>query len=182
MQNVYLDSENYFTHKGHTGSVPSLAACPASQNFSNGGRALGDGWAFSGGQDATVKVWERGRVDPKATLDGHTGAIRALFVLPGISTSVFGDDCSYRCCLGCRVICSERRMSDDGGDVEEISVAVEMVEPFLMAARMRRLESEEIGRDGSSVVLVVEVLSMVFTMVFLLDRLQEERVQTSEDA
>ncbi|KAI9730599.1 MAG: hypothetical protein M1834_005842 [Cirrosporium novae-zelandiae] len=90
-----LDVTSYFTHRGHTGSVTSLAACPASQNFSNGGRALGDGWVFSGGQDATVKVWERGRVDPKATLDGHTDAVWALCVLPGTSASVFGDDCSH---------------------------------------------------------------------------------------
>ena len=45
------------THRGHTGAVLSLAALPASQKFSNGSRALGDGWVFSGGQDATVRVW-----------------------------------------------------------------------------------------------------------------------------
>src|SRR5699024_6582261 len=37
--------------------------------------------------------WERGRVDPKATLDGHTDAVWALSVLPGTSSSVFGDRC-----------------------------------------------------------------------------------------
>jgi striatin 1/3/4 len=86
-----LDITSYFTHRGHSGAVTSLAACPASPNFSNGGRALGDGWIFSGGQDAGVKVWERGRVDPKATLDGHTDAVWALCVLPGSCGSTLGD-------------------------------------------------------------------------------------------
>lgn len=86
-----LDIPSYFTHRGHTGAVLSLAASPASQSFSNGGRALGDGWVFSGGQDATVRVWERGRVDPKATLDGHTDAVWTVCVLPGTSASVLGD-------------------------------------------------------------------------------------------
>ncbi|KAL9111501.1 MAG: hypothetical protein Q9227_003988 [Pyrenula ochraceoflavens] len=86
-----LDITSYFTHRGHSGSVTSLAACPASQNFSNGGRALGDGWVFSGGQDHSVRVWERGRVDPKATLQGHTDAVWALCVLPGSSASCFGE-------------------------------------------------------------------------------------------
>ncbi|KAL8660137.1 MAG: hypothetical protein Q9226_000043 [Calogaya cf. arnoldii] len=86
-----LDVQSYFTHRGHSGAVMSLAASPASQSISNGGRALGDGWVFSGGQDATVRVWERGRVDAKATLDGHTDAVWTVCVLPGSSTSVFGD-------------------------------------------------------------------------------------------
>lgn len=86
-----LDITSYFTHRGHSGAVTALASAPASQNFSNGGRALGDGWIFSGGQDATIKVWERGRVDPKASLDGHTDAVWALCVLPGTSSSVLGD-------------------------------------------------------------------------------------------
>ncbi|WEW56272.1 1,2-dihydroxy-3-keto-5-methylthiopentene dioxygenase [Emydomyces testavorans] len=86
-----LDITSYFTHRGHTGSVTCLAACPASRDFSNGGRALGDGWVFSGGQDGTVRVWERGRVDAKATLDGHTDAVWALCVLPGTTASIFGD-------------------------------------------------------------------------------------------
>ena len=86
-----LDIPSYFSHRGHSGSVMSLAASPASQNFSNGGRALGDGWVFSGGQDATVRVWERGRVDPKATLDGHTDAVWSVCVLPGFSGSILGD-------------------------------------------------------------------------------------------
>ena len=86
-----LDVTSYFTHRGHSGAVLSLAASPASQTFSNGGRAQGDGWVFSGGQDATVRVWERGRVDPKATLDGHTDAVWTVCVLPGTSASTLGD-------------------------------------------------------------------------------------------
>ncbi|KAL8712770.1 MAG: hypothetical protein Q9220_002978 [cf. Caloplaca sp. 1 TL-2023] len=86
-----LDVQSYFTHRGHTGAVTSLAASPASQSISNGGRAMGDGWIFSGGQDTTIRVWERGRVDPKATLDGHTDAVWTVCVLPGSSTSVLGD-------------------------------------------------------------------------------------------
>ncbi len=88
-----LDVSSFFSHRGHTGAVMSLAASPASQNFSNGGRALGDGWVFSGGQDATVRVWERERVDPKATLDGHTDAVWTVCVLPGTSASVLGEQC-----------------------------------------------------------------------------------------
>ncbi len=86
-----LDITSYFTHRGHSGAVTALAACTASLNFSNGGRALGEGWIFSGGQDAAIKVWERGRVDPKATLDGHTDAVWALCVLPGSCGSTLGD-------------------------------------------------------------------------------------------
>ena len=86
-----LDVTSYFTHRGHSGAVLSLAASPDSQTFSNGGRAQGDGWVFSGGQDATVRVWERGRVDPKATLDGHTDAVWTICVLPGTSASALGD-------------------------------------------------------------------------------------------
>ena len=88
-----LDVASFFSHRGHSGAVLSLAASPASQNFSNGGRALGDGWVFSGGQDATVRVWERGRVDPKATLDGHTDAVWTVCILPGTSASVLGEQC-----------------------------------------------------------------------------------------
>ncbi|KAL5340668.1 WD40-repeat-containing domain protein [Aspergillus crustosus] len=90
-----LDITSYFTHRGHVGAVTSLAACYPSQNFLNGGRALGDGWVFSGGQDASVRVWERGRVDPKATLDGHSDAVWGLCVLPGTAGSVFGDSSSH---------------------------------------------------------------------------------------
>jgi len=86
-----LDLKCDHTHRGHTGAVLSLAASPAYQAFSNGGRAQGDGWVFSGGQDATVRVWERGRLDPKATLDGHTDAVWTVCVLPGTSGSILGD-------------------------------------------------------------------------------------------
>ena len=87
-----LDIQCYFTHRGHEGMVTSLAACPASASFSTGGRAVGDGWVFSGGQDSTIRVWERGRVDPKATLDGHTDSIWTVCVLPASSVTVFGQD------------------------------------------------------------------------------------------
>lgn len=89
-----LDRIAHFTHRGHIGAVCSLAACPASPNFSSGGRAPGDGWIFSGGEDATVKVWERGRVDAKATLEGHKDAIWALCCLPGSTGTILGDRCS----------------------------------------------------------------------------------------
>ncbi|OCK82830.1 WD40 repeat-like protein [Lepidopterella palustris CBS 459.81] len=89
-----LDIQSYFSHRGHEGVVTSLAACPASATFSTGGRVSGDGWIFSGGQDATVRVWERGRVDPKATLDGHTDAVWTVCVLPATCASVFGQDCN----------------------------------------------------------------------------------------
>lgn len=86
-----LDLKSDHTHRGHSGAVLCLAASPAYQPFLNGGRAQGDGWVFSGGQDATVRVWERGRVDPKATLDGHTDAVWTVCVLPGSSGSILGD-------------------------------------------------------------------------------------------
>jgi striatin 1/3/4 len=50
----------------------------------------GDGWIFSGGQDSTVRVWERGRVDPKATLVGHTDAVWTVCMLPTTSGNVLG--------------------------------------------------------------------------------------------
>jgi striatin 1/3/4 len=84
-----LDVQSYFTHRGHSGAVTCLAASYPSPNFSSGGRAQGDGWVFSGGQDATVRVWERGRVDPKATLEGHTDAVWCVCVLPGTVGSIF---------------------------------------------------------------------------------------------
>ncbi|CAG8974173.1 hypothetical protein HYALB_00011781 [Hymenoscyphus albidus] len=90
-----LDIQSYFTHRGHTGAVMCLTSWSPSQNFSSGGRAQGDGWIFSGGQDATVRVWERGRVDPKATLDGHTDAVWTVCVLPGTSGSIFGPNNQY---------------------------------------------------------------------------------------
>ncbi|KAL3450402.1 cell-cycle nuclear protein [Aspergillus insuetus] len=90
-----LDITSYFTHRGHVGAVTALAACSPSQNFLNGGRALGDGWVFSGGQDASVRVWERGRVDPKATLDGHTDSVWGLCVFPGTAGSIFGESSNH---------------------------------------------------------------------------------------
>ena len=56
---------------------------------------MGDGWIFSGGQDATIRVWERGRVDPKATLEGHTDAVWTLCVLPVTLGSIFGNASQY---------------------------------------------------------------------------------------
>lgn len=90
-----LDIQSYFTHRGHTGAVMCVAAWSPSQNFSSGGRAQGDGWIFSGGQDAAVRVWERGRVDPKATLEGHTDAVWTVCVLPGTTGAVFGQNNAF---------------------------------------------------------------------------------------
>ena len=87
-----LDIQSYFTHRGHDGMVTCLATCPATHSFSTGGRAVHDGWVFSGGQDSSIRVWERGRVDPKATLDGHTDAVWTICVLPGTSASIFGHE------------------------------------------------------------------------------------------
>lgn len=87
-----LDVQSYFTHRGHDGMITCLASCPASASFSTGGRAQGDGWIFSGGQDATIRVWERGRIDPIATLDGHTDAVWTICVLPGSSKTLLGRD------------------------------------------------------------------------------------------
>lgn len=84
-----LDIASYFTHRGHEGIITCLTSS-ISTSFSTGGRVVGDGWIFSGGQDATIRVWERGRVDPKATLDGHTDAIWSVCALPGTCGSVFG--------------------------------------------------------------------------------------------
>ena len=89
-----LDRIAHFTHRGHVGGVCSLAVCPAGTTFSNGGRVAGDGWIFSGGEDATVRVWERGRVDAKAILEGHKDAVWALCVLPGTAGSILGERCS----------------------------------------------------------------------------------------
>ncbi|UKZ81931.1 hypothetical protein TrVFT333_009709 [Trichoderma virens FT-333] len=90
-----LDVTANFTHRGHNGAVLSLASWSPAPNFSTGGRAQGDGWIFSGGQDATIRVWERGRVDPKATLEGHTDAVWAICVLPTTLGSVFGSSSNY---------------------------------------------------------------------------------------
>ncbi|KAK4221770.1 WD40-repeat-containing domain protein [Podospora fimiseda] len=90
-----LDVTADFTHRGHHGAVLSLTSWSPSPNFSTGGRAQGDGWIFSGGQDATIRVWERGRVDPKATLDAHADAVWALCVLPTNLGAVFGGTTAY---------------------------------------------------------------------------------------
>lgn len=90
-----LDVTANFSHRGHNGAVLCLTSWSPSPNFSTGGRAQGDGWIFSGGQDATIRVWERGRVDPKATLEGHTDAVWALCVLPTTLGSVFGQNNQY---------------------------------------------------------------------------------------
>lgn len=74
---VDVDVPSHFTHRGHSGIVTCLAACPPTDNSGNG-----DGWIFSGGQDATIKVWERGRVEAKATLIGHTDVVWSVCVLP----------------------------------------------------------------------------------------------------
>lgn len=85
-----MDVQSTFTHRGHTGSVMCLTSWSPSQNLSGAGRVQGDGWVFSGGQDATIRVWERGRVDPKATIDGHTDAVWTVCVLPGTVGNVLG--------------------------------------------------------------------------------------------
>jgi len=90
-----LDIQPYFTHRGHSGSVMCLTSYFPSANFASGGRAQGDGWVFSGGQDASIRVWERGRVDPKATLDGHTDAVWTICVLPTTCGAIFGQSTSY---------------------------------------------------------------------------------------
>jgi striatin 1/3/4 len=90
-----LDIQPYFTHRGHSGSVMCLASFFPSANFASGGRAQGDGWVFSGGQDASIRVWERGRVDPKATMDAHTDAVWALCLLPTTCGAIFGASSAY---------------------------------------------------------------------------------------
>ncbi|KAI1172999.1 WD40 repeat-like protein [Nemania sp. FL0916] len=94
-QSSDLDVTADFTHRGHAGAVLCLTSWSPSPNFSTGGRAQGDGWIFSGGQDATIRLWERGRVDPKATLDGHTDAVWAICVLPATLGSLFGQSNAY---------------------------------------------------------------------------------------
>lgn len=88
-----LDVQALFTHRGHEGIVTSLTSCSAS-GFNTGGRASGDGWIFSGGQDATIRVWERGRVDPKETLHGHTDAVWSVCILPTTVGDIFGSQSS----------------------------------------------------------------------------------------
>lgn len=90
-----MDVQCNFTHRGHSGSVMCLTAWHPTANFASSGRAQGDGWVFSGGQDASVRVWERGRVDPKATIDGHTDAVWAICVLPTTCGAIFGQNQAY---------------------------------------------------------------------------------------
>jgi striatin 1/3/4 len=85
-----MDVTADFTHRGHQGAVLSLTSWSPAPNFSTGGRAQGDGWIFSGGKDGTIRVWERGRVDPKATLEGHTDSVWAVCVLPTTLGAIFG--------------------------------------------------------------------------------------------
>lgn len=90
-----LDVTANFTHRGHRGAVLALTSWSPSPNFATGGRAQGDGWIFSGGQDSSIRVWERGRVDPKGTLDGHTDAVWTLCVLPTTLGAIFGTSSQY---------------------------------------------------------------------------------------
>lgn len=93
-----MDIPPTFTHRGHTGAVLCLSAWHPSihQSFAPGApRAQGEGWLFSGGQDASIRVWERGRVDPKATIEGHTDAVWAVCVLPTTCGQIFGQNSSY---------------------------------------------------------------------------------------
>ena len=93
-----VDVTSQFTHRGHVGIVTSLAAYPG--NFADGGGGGGggggsggaSGWVFSGGQDATVKVWEAGKVEPVATLVGHTDTVWAVCVLPSASAILGSPD------------------------------------------------------------------------------------------
>lgn len=87
-----MDIQSHFTHRGHSGMVTCLAVCPAA---STEGGLSDDGWIFSGGQDSTVRVWEAGKVGPKATLVGHTDAVWAVCVLPSASTVFGSSDSSF---------------------------------------------------------------------------------------
>lgn len=93
-----MDIPPSFTHRGHSGAVLCLTAWHPSihQSFAPGApRAQGEGWVFSGGQDASIRVWERARVDPKATLEGHTDAVWAVCVLPTTCGQIFGQNSSF---------------------------------------------------------------------------------------
>ncbi|KAF3931766.1 Striatin-3 [Dactylella cylindrospora] len=70
-----------FTHRGHTGMVTCLASSH-SASLSGGLSNDGEGWVFSGSVDSTIKVWQKGQVDPRATLVGHTDVVWAVCVVP----------------------------------------------------------------------------------------------------
>ncbi|KAJ6262234.1 Striatin-3 [Drechslerella dactyloides] len=70
-----------FTHRGHTGMVTSLASSHTA-SLSGGLSNDCEGWVFSGSADTTVKVWQKGQVDARATLVGHTDVVWAVCVLP----------------------------------------------------------------------------------------------------
>ncbi|KAF3125006.1 hypothetical protein TWF594_001702 [Orbilia oligospora] len=70
-----------FTHRGHTAMVTSLASSHTA-SLSGGLSNDCEGWIFSGSADTTVKVWQKGRVEARATLVGHTDVVWAVCVLP----------------------------------------------------------------------------------------------------
>ncbi|KAK6534364.1 hypothetical protein TWF281_005687 [Arthrobotrys megalospora] len=70
-----------FTHRGHTAMVTSLASSHTA-SLSGGLSNDCEGWIFSGSADTTVKVWQKGQVDARATLVGHTDVVWAVCVLP----------------------------------------------------------------------------------------------------
>lgn len=80
-----MDIQSHFTHRGHSGRVTCLAACPPTSSVEFNAGLNEEGWIFSGGQDATVRVWEAKQVASKATLIGHTDAVWAICVLPSSS-------------------------------------------------------------------------------------------------
>ncbi|RAL58709.1 hypothetical protein DID88_003066 [Monilinia fructigena] len=85
-----LDIQSYFTHRGHAGPVMCLTSWSPSQNFSSGGRAQGDGWIFSGGQDATVRSNAFGGPDRIILASGAAdGTVKLLQAnhLPSVSYS-----------------------------------------------------------------------------------------------
>ncbi|KAF3911991.1 Striatin-3 [Arthrobotrys entomopaga] len=76
-----VDVSANFTHRGHTGMVTCLASSHTA-SLSGGLSNDSEGWIFSGSVDTTVKVWQKGHVDAKATLVGHTDVVWAVCVLP----------------------------------------------------------------------------------------------------
>ncbi|KAF3918946.1 Striatin-3 [Dactylellina cionopaga] len=76
-----VDVSCNFTHRGHTGMVTCLASSHTA-SLSGGLSNDCEGWIFSGSADTTVKVWQKGRVDARSTLVGHTDVVWAVCVLP----------------------------------------------------------------------------------------------------